>query len=32
LRDYHRGEDLADDAVIVCLDWHGPPQEAVRQV
>jgi serine phosphatase RsbU (regulator of sigma subunit) len=23
LHEYHRGEDLVDDAVIVCLDWHG---------
>jgi serine phosphatase RsbU (regulator of sigma subunit) len=22
LHEYHRGEDLRDDAVIVCLDWH----------
>ncbi len=23
LRDYHGDTDLDDDAVIVCLDWHG---------
>jgi hypothetical protein len=23
LHEYHDDEDLADDAVIVCLDWQG---------
>jgi serine phosphatase RsbU (regulator of sigma subunit) len=23
LGDYHEADDLVDDAVIVCLDWHG---------
>jgi hypothetical protein len=23
LHEYHVDEDLADDAVIVCLDWQG---------
>ena len=26
LHDYHEDEDLADDAVIVCLDWQGAPE------
>ncbi|MEU8183625.1 PP2C family protein-serine/threonine phosphatase [Micromonospora sp. NPDC049044] len=24
LRAYHADSDLRDDAVVVCLDWHGP--------
>ncbi|GAA0252504.1 PP2C family protein-serine/threonine phosphatase [Actinomadura nitritigenes] len=24
LIEHHEGTDLADDAVVVCLDWHGP--------
>jgi len=31
LHDYHRGDDLADDAVIVCLDWHGTLSELAEQ-
>ncbi len=23
LIDYHQGQELTDDAVVVCLDWHG---------
>ncbi|MGI5207829.1 PP2C family protein-serine/threonine phosphatase [Spirillospora sp. CA-108201] len=25
LIDFHEGADLADDAVVVCFDWHHPP-------
>lgn len=25
VQEYHQGEDLMDDAVIVCLDWQGRP-------
>ncbi len=28
LHEYHDGHDLSDDAVIVCLDWHGPDGDA----
>ena len=28
LHEYHVDEDLADDAVIVCLDWQGPREDA----
>jgi serine phosphatase RsbU (regulator of sigma subunit) len=31
LHDYHRGDDLADDAVIVCLDWQGTLSEVAAQ-
>jgi hypothetical protein len=24
LHAYHADSDLRDDAVVVCLDWHGP--------
>jgi serine phosphatase RsbU (regulator of sigma subunit) len=26
LDEYHSGEGLADDAVVVCVDWNGPAQ------
>ena len=26
LHAYHADSDLRDDAVVVCLDWHGPPR------
>jgi serine phosphatase RsbU (regulator of sigma subunit) len=25
LRDHHEGQELSDDAVVVCLDWTGTP-------
>lgn len=25
LIEFHEGNDLADDAVVVCFDWHRPP-------
>jgi hypothetical protein len=25
LHDHHEGQELSDDAVVVCLDWTGTP-------
>ncbi|MBG6104663.1 PP2C family protein-serine/threonine phosphatase [Micromonospora vinacea] len=30
LHAYHADSDLRDDAVVVCLDWHGPPDRGTR--
>ncbi|GIH20399.1 PP2C family protein-serine/threonine phosphatase [Rugosimonospora africana] len=31
LHDYHEGDELVDDAVVLCLDWHGQSGDG-RQV
>ncbi|HEY2674283.1 MAG TPA: PP2C family protein-serine/threonine phosphatase [Rugosimonospora sp.] len=31
LHDYHEDDELVDDAVVLCLDWHGKPGDG-RQV